>query len=94
MQVRWSPEAYEDLAAIGQYIRDDDHPSAALRVVTDIYNRAASLQKFPSRGRLGRVEGTREMPLPPLPFIIVYRVFDEAVEIAAIIHGAQKWPRA
>jgi len=41
---------------------------------------------------MGRVEGTRELPLPPLPFVIVYRVLPEAVEISNIIHGAQRWP--
>jgi plasmid stabilization system protein ParE len=30
--------------------------------------------------------------LPSLPFVIVYRVLDDAVEIAAVIHGAQRWP--
>jgi plasmid stabilization system protein ParE len=54
-------------------IREDD-PSAALRTVTTIYDSAAALNTFPNRGRKGRVEGTRELPLPPLPFIIVYRV--------------------
>jgi toxin ParE1/3/4 len=93
MLIRWSPEAYEDLAAIGRRIRQDD-PAAALRTVTTIYNSAAALKKFPNRGRKGRVEGTRELPLPPLPFIVVYRVLSEAVEITNIIHGAQRWPKS
>jgi hypothetical protein len=38
------------------------------------------------------VEGTREMPVPSLPFIVVYRVIQGAVEIAGVIHGAQRWP--
>jgi plasmid stabilization system protein ParE len=29
----------------------------------------------------------------PLPFIVVYRVKDELVEIVRLIHGAQEWPR-
>ena len=37
-------------------------------------------------------KGTRELPLPPLPFIVVYRTLSYAVEIANIIHGAQRWP--
>jgi len=42
------------------------------------------------------VEGTREFPLPPLPFIVVYRVVErgEAVEIVNVIHGAERWPPA
>jgi len=91
MEVRWSPEAADDLAAIVAYIREDD-PSAAQNTANDIYERAGALTTFPHRGRPGRVKGTRELPLPPLPFILVYRVLTDAVQIVNIIHGAQRWP--
>jgi toxin ParE1/3/4 len=91
MQVRWSRQAAEDLAAIVAYIRKDD-PAAAHRTAKAIYERAGALNTFPHRGRQGRVKGTRELPLPPLPFIVVYRTLSDAVEIANIIHGAQRWP--
>jgi plasmid stabilization system protein ParE len=38
------------------------------------------------------VEGTRDLPIPSLPFVVVYRVLEHAVEIANVIHGAQRWP--
>jgi addiction module RelE/StbE family toxin len=91
MNIRWSPAAAENLSRIFEYIRPDN-PSAAERVVRTIYDSAGSLGSFPYRGRTGRVEGTRELVLPSLPFVIVYRVLDDAVEIAAVIHGAQRWP--
>jgi plasmid stabilization system protein ParE len=28
----------------------------------------------------------------PLPFVVVYRVKQEIVEIARVLHGAQQWP--
>jgi plasmid stabilization system protein ParE len=43
-------------------------------------------------GRPRRVAGTRELALAPLPFIVVYRVKEDRVEIARILHGAQRWP--
>jgi toxin ParE1/3/4 len=91
MQVRWSPTAAEDLSRIFQYIRQEN-PSAAERVVRTIYESAGALASFPNRGKAGRVEGTRELPLPSLPFVVVYRVLEHAVEIANVIHGAQRWP--
>jgi toxin ParE1/3/4 len=91
MEVRWSPEAADDLAAILARIRKDN-PSAARRTAKDIYERAGALKTFPNRGRQGRLKGTRELPLPPLPFIVVYRILVHAVEIANIIHGAKRWP--
>jgi len=52
------------------------------------------LGDFPHSGRIGRVEGTRELPLPPLPFIVVYRVVEQAniVETVNVIHAVQRWP--
>ena len=91
MEVRWSLNAADDLERIVRFIQQDD-PEAARRVARTIYERATGLQTFPNRGRPGRVDDTRELALPPLPFIIVYRVLPGAVEIARIIHGAQRWP--
>jgi addiction module RelE/StbE family toxin len=91
MQIRWSSAAAEDLSRIFEYIRPDN-PSAAERVVRTIYDTAGSLESFPYRGRVGRVDGTRELVLPSLPFVVVYRVLEDAVEVAKVIHGAQRWP--
>ncbi len=71
MQIRWSPAAADDLDQIFNYIRTDN-PRAAQGVTQTIYDRVNELASSPYLGRRGRVEGTRELPLPPLPFVIVY----------------------
>jgi len=91
MEVRWSPEAVADFSAIVRYIRQDS-TSAALRVARAIYNAIAQLNTFPNRGRPGKIDGTRELPLTSLPFVVVYRVTKNAVEIVRLLHGAQRWP--
>jgi toxin ParE1/3/4 len=93
MQIRWSPDAAADLDNIVDYIRLDN-AVAARRVARSIYDRLTVLRDFPYSGRLGRVDSTRELALPPLPFIVVYRVLEHAdiVEIVNVIHGAQRWP--
>ena len=92
MQIRWSPEAADDFeSAIRRILQDN--PTNAQRVAQIIFDRIAALATFPNRGRAGRVEGTRELVIVPLPFIAVYRVKDEFVEIVRVIHGAQEWPR-
>ena len=91
MTVRWSPEAAADFVAIVEYIRQQNL-SAAERVAHAISDGVASLTSFPRKGRPGRAKGTRELVFSPLPFIAVYRVTDEVVEIARMLHGAQRWP--
>ena len=60
-------------------------------VATTIYERAESLVSFPFKGHIGRIQGTRELVMAPLPWIVVYRV-DEVVEMVRVYHGAQDWP--
>ena len=50
---------------------------------------------FPNMGRKGQLPGTREMVVPGLPYIIVYRIEsgdEEALAILGIYHGAQRRP--
>jgi toxin ParE1/3/4 len=67
----------------------EDNPTAALKTARTIFERIEQLVTFPHRGRTGREEGTRELVLSPLPYIVVYRVKDSAVEILHIYQGAQ-----
>ena len=91
MEVRWSPEAADDLERIVRYIQRDT-PEVARKVGAIIVDAVGALSTFPERGRRGRISGTRELVVSALPWIAVYRVRDEAVEIARIYHGAQNWP--
>lgn len=90
MRIRWSLPAAEDLEAVKRYL-ERHYPHFAEPTVRRIYEEARSLKKWPNRGRPGRRHGTRELVLTPLPYIVVYRVKPEAVEILHIHHGAQDW---
>jgi toxin ParE1/3/4 len=91
VKLRWSKRAIRRLASIHDYIAKDS-PAAASRVAVAIVQSALRLQKFPYIGRLGRIEGTRELVIPGLPYIIPYRVVDNVIQIASVIHTSRKWP--
>ena len=91
MEIRWSPRASEDLEGIFKRIQEDN-PTAAREVIKTIFDGCTALKSFPNRGRIGRIEGRRELVFPPLPFIVVYQVKAETVEISRIYHAAQDWP--
>jgi len=92
MRIRWTDPAARDLNHLCDYIRDHDAPAAARRVALSIYQTVSSLSQFPHRGRAGRRPNTRELVLPDLPFLAVYRIRGDVVEVLRILHGAQKWP--
>jgi toxin ParE1/3/4 len=91
MRLRWTIPATDDLYRIVQRIQKDN-PSAAKQTARTLYDGCGRLREFPHLGRKGRIEATSELVFPGLPYIVVYRVRDEFVEIVRIYHGAQDWP--
>jgi toxin ParE1/3/4 len=89
MILRWDDRALRELEAIHEYI-SRDNPGAAKRVIERIEQSVAGLSQFPFSGRPGVVRGTRLLSVPGLPYIVVYRVRGEAVDILAVLHAAQR----
>jgi len=92
MRVRWTLRALQDLEDQCAYIAQND-PEFAAQQGFDVFRRVEALGEFPYRGRPGRDEGTRELPLAGTPWIAVYEVDSEGVLILRLWHGAQDWPR-
>ena len=91
MQLRWTEEAANDLERIADYLLAHT-PERAPELVRRVYDAATTLLTFPNRGRPGKKEGTRELVLAPLPYIVVYAVRGDVIFVARILHGAQQWP--
>lgn len=92
MNVNFTPQARDDLAAIRDWIAQDDE-RAADRVVARIVQTAMMFGQFPLLGRSGLVEGTREFSVVGLPYVIVYRIAsDTEVDVLTIVHNRRKYP--
>jgi addiction module RelE/StbE family toxin len=91
MPVVWLDEALADLRAVGEYIARDN-PEAAYRAMRRIKAAADTLADHPEMGRPDRVEGTRELVVPDLPYILPYQITREAIRILAVMHASRKWP--
>ena len=89
MRIQWTPAAAADLQNLSDYLKDH-HPHYRQPTMRKVYAAVQSLKEWPHRGRAGREEGTRELLFPPLPYIAVYRVNGQSVEVLRIYHGAQE----
>jgi addiction module RelE/StbE family toxin len=92
VRTEWSSAAVADLHAITEWIEQDRGIETANRIARRIYEAVQSLRTMPYRGRCGRVENTRELIVPRLPYLVVYQVFEERLVILNVLHGAQRWP--
>lgn len=90
MKVRWLKAAIAAVHAIHSRI-SIDNPQAAKRVVQEIESATARLKEFPLSGRQGEVNGTREVVVRNLPYVIVYRIRGDVVEILRVFHAATDW---
>lgn len=90
MQVKWSHQAEDDLDQIVRYIFEFN-PVAAFELEEQIFNATRTLVQFPDSGRLGQVFGTREWVVHP-NYMIVYKITETAVLIAAVVHTKQRYP--
>ena len=88
MRIRWTPAAAADLQQINNYL-NEHHPNYRHRTMRKIHDVLRSVKQFPNRGRRGREEGTREILFQPMPYIAVYRLREQSVEVLRIWHTAQ-----
>jgi len=93
MRVRWTRRALREQDQAFEWIVAEN-PAAAREVIDRIYAATRLLAEQPRMGRPGRISGTRELVVSRTPYIVVYRVGAESVDILAVIHHARDWPPA
>jgi toxin ParE1/3/4 len=82
--------ALADFLEAQDYIAKDNL-LAAQAVAQRIDDAALGLLEHPGIGRPGQVEGTRERMVSNTPYLIVYRVRGQEIELLRIWHGRQDW---
>jgi toxin ParE1/3/4 len=91
MRLRWLRKALDNLDREAAHIAQDS-PKSAAEFVAHLRASAMMLVEHPEMGRAGRVPGTRELVVTRFPYILPYRVRNDAIEILRVFHTARKWP--
>lgn len=91
MRLYWTGRAERDADEITDYIAKDN-PVAAVEVRDEIERRVDLLPDHPYLGRTGQAKGIRELIIPGLPYIVVYRIWNETIEVLRVLHTSRLWP--
>ena len=91
MSIRWLPQAQRNRLEQLEYIAQDN-PLAAINQDEEIERQINMLLTHPQMGRPGRVTGTRELVISSTPFVVVYRLQGQSIEVLRLLHSAQQWP--
>ncbi len=92
MRLKWTHAASLDLDRVEEYI-SRDKPRAAIETVLEIIRHVGMLAEYPGMGRPGRVDGTRELTIAGLPYLVAYFHRGDTVTVLRVLHGAMKWPK-
>jgi toxin ParE1/3/4 len=91
LKIEWSARALAERDAIFDFV-EAESPRAAAVLDERVADQIRLLGRFPQLGRLRRVAGTRELVINETPFVAVYRIEADAVQVLRIVHCAQRWP--
>jgi toxin ParE1/3/4 len=92
VRISWTSNAHSRLERIHAYYSEID-PRLARRIFRALKASVQRLSQFPTSGRIGEVPHTRELVVPNLPFIIVYRIAKDEIQILRVFHDAQQQHR-
>jgi plasmid stabilization system protein ParE len=87
-RVRWRAKALADLQAFYDWLRTVENAKPK-QTIARIRAAARSMQRLGDIGRPSRIESVRELSVRNAPYVIVYRVDGEVIDIFAVYHTAQ-----
>ena len=91
MKLRWTQIALTEFEDAHDYIANDN-PNAAHTIARRIVDATAKLLEYPYIGRIGEDEDTREWQVQHTPYLLVYQIRGEAIEILRVYHNKRAWP--
>jgi plasmid stabilization system protein ParE len=91
VELRWTDTALADLDSAGAFLAEH-HSNSGPAMARRILEAVDYLLRHPNLGRPGRVRATRELVVSGTPFIVVYRVRVDEVQLLGVLHHARKWP--
>ena len=93
MLINWSKYAHADILETLTYFASIEDRETGQEIVDKLFASTNILESFPFSGKQGRIEGTRELVIPKLPYILIYRIISsDVVEIARVFHTSKSFP--
>ena len=92
MRIRFALSALDDLVRIREYLLERHGEAQAARVGARIRASIDLLLQFPYVGHGGKVPGTRVRKVTGQPYIVVYQVTEETIEVVHVYNERQERP--
>ncbi|WP_084032076.1 type II toxin-antitoxin system RelE/ParE family toxin [Desulfonatronum lacustre] len=87
--LRWTLIALADFEHAHDYVAQDNSESAR-RIAQRIMDATKKILRFPRIGRVGEDEETREYLVPKTPYMLIYSINGDTIELLRVWHMSQK----
>ena len=91
MRLRFSPQAYADIADIHEYITQHS-PRTAAAVAAQIRITSLLLARYPALGRETDILGVRVFPTARYPYLVYHKVQNDELVVIHVRHGRRDAP--
>lgn len=93
LRLEWTTPAADDFERKQAFYQDISARVAQL-LAQRVHLATRQLRTAPNSGRPGLRAGTRECVVLKTPYIVIYRVRSDAIEILHVFHERQDWTHA
>lgn len=90
LPVYWLPKAHQSRVRQLGFLAKHN-PDLAIRIGNALSDVVRRLAADPDLSRVGRIAGARELRVPDTPFILVYRIEDDAITILRLLHYCRRF---
>ena len=89
MRIVWADSARLDFDNAIDFMTAES-PAGARRVGDRILDAISLLERFPHTAQVSRHRGLRQFVVARTPYLVIYRVHEDCVEIRAVVHAKRK----
>lgn len=89
MRIVWGDGARTDFDRAVASLRVQS-PAAAHRIGSRILDAVTLLELFPAMAPPSKHRGLRQLVVMRTPYLVIYRVIEDVVEIRAVVHAKQR----
>jgi plasmid stabilization system protein ParE len=89
MKIVWGERARLEFESAVAHLQTQS-PSAAKRVGEQILAAIGMLERFPELAPTSKHRGLRQLVASRTPYLVIYRIHADRVEIRAVIHAKQR----
>lgn len=89
--LEWTVPALRDLRTVEQWLVENASAEISTRTLQAILGRADFLRRFPQGGPRVTRQEFRSLRVMGTPYILLYRILDDRIQILRIRHEREDW---